>query len=125
MKIGLDIHGVIDKYPDFFKQLAINHIKWGNEIHIITGPTKARALNTLNRVGFTDDCFTHFFSIVDYNRSIGTKMWRNENGTWEMSPQIWWKTKSIYWNEQGIDIHYDNDKEYNIDAGALKFILVK
>lgn len=37
LKVGLDIHGVIDAFPPRFKQLAYALIKDGAEVHIITG----------------------------------------------------------------------------------------
>ncbi len=37
LKIGLDIHGVIDTFPQKFKQLSQALAKDGAEIHIITG----------------------------------------------------------------------------------------
>jgi hypothetical protein len=36
LKIGLDIHGVIDTFPEKFKQLAYALVKDGAEVHIIT-----------------------------------------------------------------------------------------
>ena len=37
MKLGLDIHGVIDKRPEDFASLAAAVIWTGGEVHIITG----------------------------------------------------------------------------------------
>ena len=40
LKIGLDIHGVIDSFPEKFKQLSYALAKDGAEVHIITGKTR-------------------------------------------------------------------------------------
>jgi hypothetical protein len=37
MKIGLDIHGVIDLYPEYLSHLATVWISKGYEVHIVTG----------------------------------------------------------------------------------------
>ena len=46
MKIGLDIHGVLDK-NSFFKTMAMLMLREGHEIHIITGTSIQLALEDL------------------------------------------------------------------------------
>lgn len=125
MKIGLDIHGVISKYPEFFLRFAKMHLLWGNEIHIITGSPKENAIKKLESFGFSTDYYTKIFSIVDHHRRKGTKMWKNKNGSWEMDEKIWWNSKAIYWKTEKIDVHYDDSEKYNTGKTKILFILVK
>jgi len=37
MKVGLDIHGVVDVRPEFFSELSKLLVSNGHEVHIITG----------------------------------------------------------------------------------------
>jgi hypothetical protein len=125
MKIGIDLHGVITRYPDLFLDLARAHLSWGNEIHIITGAPSEKALPELHAHGFTEKCYSHFFSIVDYHKRIGTPMWTNDKGTWEMDRETWWASKALYWKQEGINIHYDDSAGYNRYENSVTFILVK
>jgi hypothetical protein len=109
MKIGLDIHGVIDRYPALFKTLSTHAVRLGKEVHIITGQSWAEAYKTVENLGI---CYTHHFSIVDYHKEKGTKMWQNSNGTWQMDNYDWNRSKGDYiWREK-IDIHFDDDYNY-------------
>ena len=62
MKIGLDIHGVCDTNPEFFKELTRLFFQAGHEIHILTGRRESDgALNEIKELGLD---YTHFFSIT-------------------------------------------------------------
>lgn len=37
MKIGIDLDGTLDKYPEKFELLIYEWIRQGNEVHVITG----------------------------------------------------------------------------------------
>ena len=58
-KIGLDIHGVIDKYRSLFAELSYLWAKEGYEVHVVTGQEFESVKHKLD--GIT---YTHFFSIV-------------------------------------------------------------
>jgi len=109
MKIGLDVHGVIDKYPTFVAQYTLNKINSGNEIHIITGQEREFVEPLVKSLGVP---FTHFFSVVDYHKSIDTKMWQDDKKTWWMEPEAWLRTKGDYCKREGIEIHFDDSMEY-------------
>ena len=111
-KLGLDLHGVIDAMPEFFSFLTKAIIKAGGEVHIITGGTSEKDIQLLKDY---DIKWTHFFSIVDYHKSIGTK-------TYELHPvhnfpmlsdEEWDKTKGEYCKKNNIDLHIDDTLAYN------------
>jgi len=108
MKVGFDIHGVIDTYPAFFKKFAQILISRGQEVHILTGHQKDGALKELNELDFP---YNHIFSIVDYHFSKGTEMKKTSSGWW-MGHKDWVSTKGIYAKEVGLHIHFDDQLEY-------------
>ena len=110
IRIGLDIHGVIDKYLDIFVPLTHKWIK-KHEIYIITGQEwdKVSYIIYENDIAFTDH-----FSIVDYHKTIGTKIWDNDMrglGYW-MDKSEWIKSKGMYATSIGLNIHFDDTPEY-------------
>ena len=109
MKLGLDIHGVIDKRPDIFSKLSNNLIRLDWEVHIITGEKKSDRL--IEQLKGWKISYTHFFSIVDYHESISTKVCYDERGPW-IDVELWNKTKSIYCEEKQIDVHIDDSQIY-------------
>lgn len=121
MKIGLDIHGVIDKHP-FLRDLAMLLVGNGHEVHVITGAP----LNAVSDGYFTHDgiqlylesfgyvCgkhYTHFYSIVDHHRSIGTNVYCDANGCW-LDNDTWMEAKAMYCRENSIDLHIDDSESY-------------
>ena len=60
MKLGLDIHGVIDKRPEDFASLAAAVIWTGGEVHIITGGSVTEDMK--EKVKTLGVAWTHFFS---------------------------------------------------------------
>ena len=109
MKVGIDIHNCIDLYPDFFRQLSMSLVVSGNEIHVITGQEWDKVKHKVEQAGIV---ITHHFSIVDFHKESGTKMWLNNKGTWEMDKDIWEKSKGIYAHQNLIDIHFDDSVDY-------------
>ena len=110
MKIGLDVHGVIDANPKFWAEFTTTMLLAGHDIHIITGPPitdefKAR----LDGYGVK---WTHIFSIVDHHCAIGTGVWQDAAGFWYTHPWAWDKTKADYCAENQIDLHIDDSDVY-------------
>ena len=111
MKIGLDIHGCIDKYPELFSKLSGECIlKKGFEIHIITGQEWQNAKPIVERL---DIRYTYHYSIVDHHRKIGTPMYKrtDKDGYW-MDRELWVKSKGDYATSVGLDLHFDDSTEY-------------
>ena len=109
MKIGLDIHGVIDKYPVLFKNLTRQWNDAGHYIHIITGEEWSKASKTVRDSGVI---YHEHFSIVDYHQEVGTDMWQDEKKTWWMNEETWDESKGNYVRAWGIDLHFDDSLKY-------------
>lgn len=110
MKIGLDIHGVIDTNPILFSKLSKKVIEDGGEVHIITGtmlnPFKIENLKRL------DIRWTHLFSISDYHKALGTPMTFSDKDNPWIDNNLWDRTKAEYCKENSINFHIDDTNRY-------------
>ena len=112
MRIGIDIHGVLDKHS-FFKAMAKVMRRDGSHIHIITGTTKESALKDLALLGMKQDIhYDYLFSITDYLIEKGiTVEWKDGNNP--LFPhEEWDKAKGEYCARNNIDIHFDDTVRY-------------
>jgi hypothetical protein len=107
MKIGLDIHGVIDTNPKFFAEFSKAIISSGGEVHVITGPKRSAVEADLKTWGIS---YTHFFSIVDSVDEDAVR-WEDKDNPW-VDSEIWDRRKARYCKEHGIDLHIDDSDEY-------------
>jgi hypothetical protein len=113
MKLGLDIHGVLDVQPKFFSKLTKDLVAAGWEIHIITGGSAIES-NVLQELEDCSIAYTHFFSVYDHLIEVGAKT-NEELGIASRYPfpdETWNKVKSIYCEKHGIDMHIDDMPEY-------------
>lgn len=119
MRIGLDIHGVIDKHRSFFTELTqmIRRENESNgyqhEVHIMTGPSK----NKLKPSELDGIYYTHFFSIVDYLKSVGEVPWFSEKDDTKSDPwfdnvEKWNKAKALYAQDLGLHFVIDDTALY-------------
>ena len=110
MKIGLDIHGVINAKPELFSVLSKLIVNSCGEVHIITGELDSpKVRDELKNFGIT---YTHFFSISSYHLAIGTEVWYKDKNHPCMDEVIWNSTKAIYCEKNKIDLHIDDSLIY-------------
>ena len=110
MKIGIDIHGVINKNPKFFAKLTTLLVGSGNEVHILTGPRFEKVESTLKRYKIK---YTHFFSIVEYEEKRGvTQIVWNKKGDPFMDINVWDRAKASYAKKHKLDLHIDDSTKY-------------
>lgn len=110
MKIGLDIHGVIDNNPKFFSALSHAMVSAGHEVHVITGPRFEKVEKLLIRCKIS---YTHFFSIVEYEEQRGKVdiKW-DKKGDPFMDFFVWDSCKARYCKRMKIDLHIDDSSKY-------------
>ena len=118
MKLGLDIHGVIDANPETFAFLSKSIVDSGGEVHIITGGSWGDVLK--KEVEDAGIKYTHLFSVYDYLKStdavpIGLIQFPDGVIQDKYERNLWDSTKAKYSSEQGLDLHIDD----TIDYGAF------
>ena len=111
IRIGIDIHGMIDYDPKFFFSFSSTMVEAGHEIHIMTGSEIQPAIVAeLRGYGIM---WTHLFSISDYYKNKpNVKLWRDERGRPWVDPDLWNQAKGLYAKEQNLDLVLDDTQEY-------------
>ena len=113
MKVGLDIHGVLDVRPEFFAELSKLFIAAGHEVHIITGGSFTDGSLQAELESYNIE-YTHKFSIYDHLKNIGAKT-NEELGIASRYPfpdETWNTVKAEYCERNQIDMHFDDMNEY-------------
>ena len=116
MKLGLDIHGVIDSNPDSFAFMSQSVITAGGEVHIITGGSWTQNLeNQIKEYGIK---WTSHFSVYDYLLdsgidSIGTIQFPDGTIQKKFDYHLWDTIKAGYCKSNNIDLHIDDTEVYS------------
>lgn len=109
IKIGIDIHGVIDSNPEFFSSLSKLLVDNGHEVHILTGSKLKLEEDFLKEHNIS---FTHLYSITEHHENLGTPIKWDNAGDPHLDTYLWDKSKAEYCKEHGIDIHFDDSDTY-------------
>lgn len=110
MKFGIDIHGTINKYPEFFAKFSHRVRLNGHQVIIITGSMKTPQIEKeLKEIGIEYD---NFFSISDYLIAKGCEHhFSSSNNPW-FKAEDWDKSKADYCKENHVDLHFDDSPDY-------------
>jgi len=112
-RIGIDVHGVIDKDSEFAKKHMKKFINIGVEIYIISGPPVYEIKQELFSMGIIENIhYNKVLSIVDHLRSKNVEMWLDHKNTWWADESYWWRSKSEICEKMNIDIMIDNTETY-------------
>lgn len=113
LKFAIDIHGVIDENPKFFRRMCKSLVRGGMEVHILTGKhLENKVHEELLQLGFL--AFIHYtdlFSMADYHKEKGTKMWGDTKNPY-MADADWDRTKADYCRRNQIDFCLDDKEQY-------------
>ena len=130
MKIGLDLHGVLTRWPILFKAVLkpLKHLA-GIKIYIITGPPYIEALDEVHNLGLEKGKhYDELYSVVDHLKGVSAPedMWQDENGRWWAEEKAWWGTKAEIASMCDLDFHVDDSPEYGeYFTGKCVFVLVQ
>lgn len=103
IKLGIDIHGVIDKAPELFTLIS----KLPVEVHIITGIKEELDNDVPN-----DLEYDYWFSIHEQCEIDGVEITYDEQNRPHVDPDIWDNMKARYCKEQGITMLIDDSPHY-------------
>jgi len=124
-KLGLDWHGVIDKYPKIFKMLSRLILLSGGEVHIITGHSwDNKFKRKLKKIWGTSD-WNYKFSITDYltDKGLPFEIGADSGKYFELSK--WNSAKAIYCKKHNIDLMIDDSEEYGKHFKNIPYLLLK
>lgn len=122
LKIGFDVHGVLDDQPEFFSYLTFLIECRGGEVHILTGHRdNEEQRQELIKLHIH---YTHLFSITSYHESIGTPIkYQDEKHNHPIIDDILWnRSKGDYAERHGLDFHIDNCLVYQPYFKTTKFV---
>jgi hypothetical protein len=113
MKVGFDIHGVLDNpyVGPVFAYLTRCLVQDGHEVHILTGTEESDAL--FDKLRKLDVKWTHFFSVTDHHKGLGTEISRDSQGRPWMNAEDWNPAKAAYCLHNRIDVHFDDSTQYD------------
>lgn len=110
MKLGLDIHGVITRSPDFFSKLSKETIRQGHEVHLLTGASLSKSV-VMSLINY-DIAWTRLFSITDYHLASGITVDFDKNGNPWIEESLWDRSKAEYCAKNEIDFYIDDSDVY-------------
>ncbi len=119
IKLGLDLHGVIDVAPKFFSALARQMLDRGHEIYIVTGREDTEELHDeLKQCGMEGvhnyKLYNSILSITSFRKEQGVSISYLEGRKSQpmMDPKVWNPTKAVLCATAGIDIMIDDSALY-------------
>ena len=115
IRLGLDMHGVIDAAPIFFSHLADVMLLRGHEIYIVTGREDCVELRQeLEKCSMPAKLYNGILSITSYQKGQGTPISYLDGRKSQpmMDPKIWNPTKAMLCATAGIDIMIDDSSLY-------------
>lgn len=130
IRLGLDLHGVIDAAPEFFSLLSKQMTEKGHEVYIITGredtPLLTKELIKTGMISepsvdpagtyptITRRFFNRILSITSYQKDLGVPVSYLDDRKSQpmMDPKIWNPTKAVLCAAAGIDIMIDDSSLY-------------
>ncbi|SCY27081.1 NUDIX hydrolase [Desulfoluna spongiiphila] len=110
IRLGIDVHGVADTFPDFFSRLSRELVAHGHEVHVITGTEHTRSLEHYlkDQLGLA---WTHLFSVTTHHKKGGTEVTYIDGNPY-MDNRIWNRSKAEYCRRNGIQLHIDDSDVY-------------
>lgn len=112
--IAIDIHGVLDRNPDFFIDEAFRVLDKGGKVHILTGAPWSEQLEQ-QLLSYSDGLkyWTHFYSLTEHLVEHDLPRYLCAKGRiWSHSNEVWDKIKGWYCYNCRIDRIYDDTIEY-------------
>ena len=111
----IDLHGVIDSNPKYFRKMIDDLIRNGNSVYICTGAKYIDAVNTLTDLGFGNKLsYLKILSIsTDLESSLpAAEIEYDVNGNLWVDDMLWWPVKGKFCKQYKIDVIIDDSEEY-------------
>ncbi len=112
IRLGLDVHGVIDDDPVFFADLSRMMFEQGHQMFIVTGREKCKEL--VDEITSYHIVYTDILSITSYQKMLGTPVSYLDSRKSQpiMDPIVWNPTKAALCASAGVHIMVDDSLIY-------------
>lgn len=113
MKWVIDLDGVINANPDFFKWWTFHLKKKGNnnEIHILTARNPSRVEETKSELDFWGIKYDYLHTMTDlFDRKLFTLGEWKRNKILELKPDVWIENELKTYKAIGVDFNNISDK---------------
>jgi nicotinamide-nucleotide adenylyltransferase len=113
LKIGFDLHGVVDKKPAHFVALANSVRRGGGEVHVITGQSRDGVLEReLLSYNGGIKWWDAIFSITDQLLATSVPYTIDEIGGKAFPDADWDSAKAKYCEKEGMTFHVDDSSVF-------------
>lgn len=113
MKIGIDLHGIIDKdekWEVFVKSLMSAS---RDEVYVLTGASYLDAKRELQRLGYIQGVhYLNILSVTDYLLDKNYTWKRDEHNRPAFDVKVWNRAKGWIAEDVGLDVHIDDSTRY-------------
>jgi hypothetical protein len=110
LKIGFDVHGVLDTHFNKYTQLISCFDRSKIEIHIVTGIKEHLGLQ--DNPELKDLQYDKWFSIHEYCEKLGVDIKFDNKNRPLIDPSIWDVQKAEYCKREGIMFLFDDSPHY-------------
>lgn len=126
MKIGIDLHGVLDRDPEHLKEVLVKARREGSEIYVISGPPLYEIVEELFNLGFSNSHYDHIISVVDWLSLNGYAdyMYTDDNGQWHTEDEYWWSSKGKICKQYDICALFDDSLKYKPTCDELGIVYI-
>jgi hypothetical protein len=126
MRIGIDLHGVLDKDPEHLKEVLLLARREGSEIYVISGPPTDQIIRELEALGFGGSYYDEIISVVDWLHKNGYSeyMHQDEKGEWHTTDEYWWSSKGKICKEYDICALFDDSLKYQPTCEELGIVYI-
>jgi len=112
MKIGIDLHGTLDKDPEGFKKYIKKMTKDGHKVYILTGSSCKDAVKEIEKLKIKFNKIK-IISTTDYLIKEGYDWEYDRWNRPSFANSIWWGAKAEIAKKIGLDLHIDDRQEYS------------
>ena len=112
MKVAIDVHGTIDRWPVFWIRTISLMKAMGIKVYILSGPEKERIVGRLVALKVDTRELEGILSVADWIKAQdGAVFWYDERGFWA-DDKTWNEAKAYICAVNMIDVLIDDQIEY-------------
>ncbi len=113
MKVAIDVHGTIDRWPVFWIRTISLMKAMGIKVYILSGPEKEKIIGRLVALKVDTRELEDVLSVADWIKDQeGAVFWYDDNGGFWADDKTWNEAKAYICAVNMIDVLVDDQIEY-------------